>query len=560
MLATSQRLVFCFLATFSMSVSRADVLWTENAENGSLYVNDQTSSSYPLIQSEIAGQGTYAFHLANPNFQSNWFELEQSLTIQADTKLFMLSRLGWATSAQVAKVQISTDGGSTWPTDLYTQAGTGNSGEGSFGLKQIDLSSYAEQTARFRFLYDFQGGSAFTQTSVGVGWYVDDIQIADQLQKIPYSIGNPSVDAQQYLEYINRARADAIVEANRLANETDSDVTSSYNFFGVTGTNIVNQFQWSVNNGVIDQVAQPLSFNAALNQAAQLHTLDMFNQEFQGHDSSSSPPDPFVANGNLGNRLDAVNYNYVGAGENVFSFADSVRQGYAGFNVDWGNTSDPTHPNYNPAFAGQGMQNPAGHRNSIHNGDFKEIGIGVINDTNGSVGPQLVTQDFGNPGDAAFVTGVVFEDLNDNNFYDPGEGRSGVRVDVDGSAFYAITSDSGGYSVPVGDDGTYDVLFSSQDYANFATTATITGGWNTKIDYLVSSVTYASDFDGNGQVDGADLTEWQETFGSSIDGSDFLTWQREFGSGTPAASLAVPEPSTALLLLLGGLLAGFRRG
>jgi len=558
-------------AASSTTCTRAAVLWTENAENGYAYVIDNTSPSYPLIQSEVVGEGANAFHLANPSFQDNSFVINQSLTIESDTKLFFLSRLGWATPTQFARVQLSTNGGVTWPTTLYSQAGTDDSGEGSFSLKQIDLSPYANQTVRLRFLYEFTNGFAYLDAVPGVGWYVDDIQIADQLQKIEYSIGNPSPDAQLYLEYINRARVDALVEANRLAAETDPDITSAYSFFGVTGPNIVEQFQWYVQQGAATpdedfaQHAQPLAFNAKLNTAAELHAQDMFANEFQGHDSSGNPPNPFLPGYDLGDRANAVGYSFVGLAENVYSYGESPREGHAAFDVDWGNVTN-FGDFYNPAFDGQGMQNEAGHRLNIHNPSFKEIGVGVVNGTNGSVGPQVTTQDFGNPGSATFVTGVVYEDLNSNSFYDIGEGRPDVRIDVEGSPYYAVSAASGGYSVPVSGDGLFDVLFSGGGFASFMATANILGGANVKIDYLVSSIAYAADFNNDGYVDGADLAQWRGDFGlnpdsdadndGDSDGQDFLVWQRELGSGLPAvvASTAVPEPLTALSLVVAGAL------
>ena len=549
----------------------ANVLWTEDAESGTTYVIDGTQGSYSLIQSDIVSQGNNAFHLAHPSSSDDWFEIDQSLTIESDSKLFFTSRLNWATSTQVAKVQLSTDGGSSWPTDIFSQAGDGGQGEGAFGLKEVDLSSYSGQQARFRFYYDYTGGSRFPQSTTDVGWKVDDIQIADVFQKQQYSIGDPSDDAQLYLEYINRGRADAIVEANRLKNETDPDIVSAYNFFGIDTQDIVDQFAWSVTNGVFDQFAQPLSFNASLNTAAELHTQDMFSEVFQGHFSSSNPPAPFMANDGPGQRLAATGYTG-GWGENVFSRADSVPQGHAGFNVDWGNSSTPSDPDYNPAFTGQGMQNPAGHRRSIHNDSYKEIGIGVINGSNSSgadsVGPQLVTQDFGDPGNASFVTGVVFDDLNSNNFYDIGEGRSGVRVDVDGSAFFAISSDSGGYSVPVDGDGLYDVMFSGGGFASHATTANVVGGDNVKVDYLVAISFMTADFDTDGDVDNNDLAIWETNYSvnaladadgdNDSDGFDFLLWQEQFtGDLSPLGAAAVPEPTSLTLLVLS--LTGFVR-
>lgn len=555
----SQAIAFGILAAIA-GQSRAAVLWTESGEAGLGGVTTNVAS-YPLIQSAIVGHGANAFHLANPGFADNWFASAQSYTLQADSKLFFLSRLGFAAPAQVARVEMSTNGGSTWPVSLYSQAGTSNGSapvEGSFSLRTIDLAPYAGQSARFRFYYDFTGGTAFTQTSDGVGWYVDNIQLADQFQKSLYSIGDPSPQEQLYLEYINRARADAIVEANRLKNETSPGIQSAYAFFGINTQNIVNQFTTSVANGVLDRHAQPLSFNAALLQAAELHSQDMLTAGFQGHDSSGNPPAPFTPGMDLGGRAQAFGYNG-SLGENVYAYSSSVAEGHAAFDVDWGNVNNPGSPAYNPAFAGQGMQNPAGHRLSIHNGDFKEIGIGLVTGSGpNGVGPQIVTQDFGDPGDVTFVTGVVYQDLNANNFYDIGEGRSGVRVDVAGSAFYALSSASGGYSVPVDASGALNVVFSGGGFANFSTTATVTDGLNVKVDYrAVAAAAYAADFNADGRVNAADLTKWRGDFGAGpgsdadddgdTDGADFVIWQRQLGSGVPAG--AVPEPGTLALVL-----------
>lgn len=71
-----------------------------------------------------------------------------------------------------------------------------------------------------------------------------------------------------------------------------------------------------------------------------------------------------------------------------------------------------------------------------------------------------------------------------------------------------------------------------------------------------------SDFDGDGDVDAADLAQWQGDYGvnsdsdadgdGDSDGSDFLAWQREFtGAGSVADAPAVPEPSGLLLAVMG---------
>ncbi|MDC0935171.1 CAP domain-containing protein [Pirellulales bacterium] len=565
-MARSASLLVGLLFSLFPGISHAQTLWTENAENGTIYINDFTDAGYELIQSDVFAEGSFAFHLANPGGDDNWFEITQAISPQSDTKLFFQSRLRTATSSQLARVQLSTDGGTTWPEVIYSQPGGGQPGEGNFGLREVDLSSYASQIVNFRFFYEFTSGSFFPQTSPQVGWFVDDIQIASEFTKSQYSIGNPSSSAQLYLEMINRARVDAIGEATRLANETDSDVLQSYSNWGIDGQDIIDQFGWYINNSCIDLNAQPLAFNENLNQAAELHTQDMFDNQFQGHVTSSNPPPPFEPGDTLTARMAAVGYSWTNLGENVFANADSVEHGHAGFDVDWGDTVNSGDSCYNPAYTGEGMQNPAGHRRSIHNDAFSEIGVGVINGTNGSVGPQLVTQDFGSAGDSAFVTGVVFEDLDGDMFYDEGEGRSGVRIDVDGSAFYAISSDSGGYAIPVGDDGSYMVTFSSGQYADMSTVANVAGGKNVKID-LLAVASNPVDFNGDGVIDGLDVSKWQADYGlnagsdadadNDSDGRDYLALQKVINQESRVT--AVPEPASGLAFTLLLAAASVRR-
>jgi hypothetical protein len=76
----------------------------------------------------------------------------------------------------------------------------------------------------------------------------------------------------------------------------------------------------------------------------------------------------------------------------------------------------------------------------------------------------------------------------------------------------------------------------------------------------------AGDFDGDGDVDGDDLTRWETHFGSSgsadadadgdSDGNDFLIWQRHVGQTASDATIAaVPEPASAALALIAALAA-----
>jgi len=137
---------------------------------------------YALIVTDIVASGTHAFHLTMPNFQDQILTLTNSLYVASNSVLTFKSRLTFATTNQIARVQASHDEGATW-TDLYSQPGTGGSGEGSFATHTLPLDSLAGQTARLRFNYSYNGGLVFNQTNSGFGWYLDDITLTnvDQL-------------------------------------------------------------------------------------------------------------------------------------------------------------------------------------------------------------------------------------------------------------------------------------------------------------------------------------------------------------------------------------------
>lgn len=277
-----------------------------------------------------------------------------------------------------------------------------------------------------------------------------------------YSIGDPTNEEQYYLELINRARANPTAEGTRLASTTDSNVVSAYTAFGVNLVLMQTQF-------ALIPPAAPLSMNATLLNAARAHSQNMLANNYQGH----SGPDGALTTRLAGYTTGANGWSI---GENVYAYAKSVWYGHAGFEVDWGGT----------ALTG-GMQSPPGHRQNIHSADFREVGVGNIVGSNGGVGPQLVTQDFGTVGGLLpFVTGVVYRDLNGNGFYDPGEGIGGVTVTIANVNSYAVTAGSGGYSVPAPGNGNYIVTFSGGSVPTSQKNATVANGQNLKVDYVVT--------------------------------------------------------------------------
>lgn len=272
-----------------------------------------------------------------------------------------------------------------------------------------------------------------------------------------WSTGDPTDQEQLYLELINRARANPTAEGVRLAALTDPDVRQSYSYFGVNLALMQSEM-------AALPVAAPLAMSAKLLQSARVHSNDQFTGGFQGHvgtDGSS-----------MGTRLTRAGYSASYYAENVYAYSKSTAFGHASFEVDWGYESD-------------GMQTGRGHRAAIHAG-FREVGIGVRAGTNGEVGPQVVTQDFGVPAGAEvpFLLGVAYYDFDGDNFYDAGEGIGGVTVTAQGSSYHAVTAASGGYALPVpAGAATRTVTFTGLGFNHSTTAAFGVSNTNRKVDF-----------------------------------------------------------------------------
>jgi hypothetical protein len=265
-----------------------------------------------------------------------------------------------------------------------------------------------------------------------------------------YSIGNPTDEEQLFLELVNRARLNPAQEGLLLSTTTDPEILRYVSFFNVN----LDAFALAMSK---IPPAQPLAMNAALTAAARVHSVDMFNNTYQEHNSPIDGTNPY-------DRAVAEGYppDAFAVAENIYVQAQSVLHGHTGFEIDWGND----------AAAVNGMQNPPHHRETIHSPGLREVGMGVVlgersalpGEDHQDVGPLLITQDFGQVQKAdqhPFITGVAYFDFNGNGQYDLGEGLGGVTVTAEGSNIAAITADAGGYAIPVTPNRTYRVTFSA---------------------------------------------------------------------------------------------------
>ena len=246
--------------------------------------------------------------------------------------------------------------------------------------------------------------------------------------------GEPTSEEQELLEYVNRCRKDPVVEAHRLLN--------SNAYFAIIGGGYHPQ-------EFIDEFARyyaqpPMSMNKKLILAARIHANDMaINRgDVYGHFGSngSSPEDRVYG---------MAGYEGQGGGENVFDGVSSALNAHDGFIIDGG------------------IGGMHGHRHAIINDNpnialIVEAGISMVPIPSLWKEEQLIfscVQEFGIPRDSIpRLCGVVYDDKNRNDRYDNGEGISNIKIQNKERWFQTLTSESGGYSLPL-QKGTYNIEF-----------------------------------------------------------------------------------------------------
>lgn len=313
-----------------------------------------------------------------------------------------------------------------------------------------------------------------------------------------YSHGDPSNEEQYFLELMNRARGNPPAEADRILDDYGSTrVKQSVDFF--VGARPGVEWTRQENHDAFDAypAQPPFALNAQLLAAARYWSQVQIDENVQEHAIGNYPQ--------LGQRVQNQSYAYSALAESIYAYASNTLHAHAALAIDWGQG----------ILQGQSRPN-LGHRESLMNfndlvgRDYKEVGVAVLSRPNpgqGDVGPNVCTIDFASPtdGNRRFVVGVCYSDENGNGICDPGEGIEGVRVDADTSSFYAVTSSSGGYAIPVGrTDGAIEVTTTPTSapgsqligqQALMVSTFDFDGnGGNTKADFVVPPAPPAPDF------------------------------------------------------------------
>lgn len=246
----------------------------------------------------------------------------------------------------------------------------------------------------------------------------------------------PSGLEQQYHWLMNRARANPEVEGLWLAFTRDPLVRGAMDYFAVDLDRLRAEFAAMA-------PYPPAAFDMRLREAAIAHSLFMIEDDVQTHAGQYQ-------------RVRDAGFDYTRMRGAAYAFALSGVHGHCGFNIDWGGSD------------GTGMQDGRKHRAMIHS-SYANAGTGVVveEDPATGVGPFVTTVNYANADESEtdhynrFIVGTVWEDVNANRLYDPGEGIGGVSVVPDAGQWFAVTGESGGYAVPV-EPGTYQVTYSGE--------------------------------------------------------------------------------------------------
>lgn len=127
---------------------------------------------------EAAAAGLLGYRLLHVQPRDQVLELPRAVVPRATGALRFRSRLGFARSGEVARVEASLDEGGTWRT-LWSQAGRddGRAVESAFVERTVALGAFAGRRTRLRLVYAYTGGVYFNTAAANAGWAVDDITL-----------------------------------------------------------------------------------------------------------------------------------------------------------------------------------------------------------------------------------------------------------------------------------------------------------------------------------------------------------------------------------------------
>lgn len=288
---------------------------------------------------------------------------------------------------------------------------------------------------------------------------------APDLPGSAYDIGWAGLSAEEQLivELVNRARMDPVAEQS------------------ISGDVLARSSN--------AQPDQPLAVIESLSDAARSHSQDMDDRNFFDHVNPDGQ--------GPGARASEEGYSG-GVGENIAVRASSWT------NFDQQQRAVDLH---------EGLWESDGHQNNLLGDNWNVMGAGYdYGDHWGYDGATFVTEKFGNDGET-YLTGVVIDDEDGDDFYDIGEGQGDVRITAfDGETAYATaTWAAGGYSLAL-PPGTYRVVFEGGELDQPYETEVTIGNENVKLDVIEDGGAVVASLNAGVPLPGVEVSEDMATF------------------------------------------------
>jgi Ca2+-binding RTX toxin-like protein len=250
--------------------------------------------------------------------------------------------------------------------------------------------------------------------------------------------------AEQYLiELINRARLDPQAEAARYGLSLNA---------GLNG---------NVISGAPLDVLAP---NTDLENAAENHSNWMLDVDTFSHTG--------VNGSGPGERISDAGYQFTGS----WAWRENLAWTGTTAQLDTAEAVEEHH---------EGLYRSSGHRVNTFSANIQEIGVaqvtGRFTHQGTTYNSSMLTLNFAASGQQVFVTGVTYQDRDDDAFYDIGEGYGGIEIATDQES--ATAASAGGYGVKATADRDLAVTV-SQDSTILARLTVDTSDGNAKLDVV----------------------------------------------------------------------------
>ena len=292
---------------------------------------------------------------------------------------------------------------------------------------------------------------------------------------------DPSPEALELLERINRMRVDPQGELARIFSDIDNGIANDpriSSYFGTYAYPSLSRLRQEF--AELSSVA-PLAWDDTLALIANEHTTLMISRKTQSHQLSGELSlEQRLINSGFYNPASGKRLDYA---ENITAFGMSPLAGSYGsiasymhefLVIDFGNSSHI-------------------HRNNVMDPNFTLVGIGLQEIPPGTTGfgPWVVTVDLASFSNGeqlpsgGYLVGVAYDDANHNRMYDAGEGLGGMHIVVRQGDVIVVefdTSSAGAYQQFL-DNGEYSVTVSGSAFPVPLTQTVIIDGQNVKVDF-----------------------------------------------------------------------------